>query len=110
MLTSQSGFVTHSLIAAPLLVNEKAIGVIELFNKPGGFTENDLDLLTAIASTAAIAIENARLYQEAVEKGRMERELGMALSVQTGLLPDQAPQLEGWTFATCWNPAREVSG
>ncbi len=106
----QSGFVTHSLIAAPLLVNEDAIGVIELFNKTDGFSENDLDLLMAIASTAAIAIENARLYQEAVEKGRMERELGMALSVQTGLLPDQVPQLDGWSFAACWNPAREVSG
>ncbi len=106
----QSGFVTHSLIAAPLLVNETAIGVIELFNKNNGFSENDLDLLTAIASTAAIAIENARLYQEAVEKGRMERELGMALSVQTGLLPNKVPRLEGWTFATCWKPAREVSG
>lgn len=105
-----SGFQTHSLIAAPLLVNEQAIGVIELFNKTGGFTENDLDLLSAIASTAAIAIENARLYQEAVEKGRMERELGMALSVQTGLLPEQFPQLEDWTYAACWNPAREVSG
>lgn len=107
---SQSGFITQNLIAVPLLVNEQAIGVIELFNKTGGFTENDLDLLSAIASTAAIAIENARLYQEAVEKGRMERELGMALSVQTGLLPNQLPELEGWTFATCWKPAREVSG
>ncbi len=106
----QSGFVTHSLIAAPLLVNEQAIGVIELFNKTGGFNDDDLDLLSAIASTAAIAIENAHLYQEAVEKGRMERELGMALSVQTGLLPEQLPQIDGWTFAACWNPAREVSG
>jgi sigma-B regulation protein RsbU (phosphoserine phosphatase) len=40
----------------------------------------------------------------------MERELQMALSVQTGLLPDQVPQLPGWEFATCWKPAKEVSG
>ena len=92
------------------LIKGDAVGVIELFNKVGGFSQNDLVLLTAIASSAAIGIENARLYQAAVEKGRMERELQMALSVQTGLLPETAPQLDKWDFATCWKPARQVSG
>ena len=107
---SQTGFVTESIIAAPLLTKNDAIGVIELFNKVGGFSQRDLELLTAIASNAAIAIENARLYQAAVEKGRMERELQMALSVQTGLLPERTPQLAGWDFAAYWHPARQVSG
>jgi serine phosphatase RsbU (regulator of sigma subunit) len=107
---AESGFITSCLIAVPLLVKDGAIGVIELFNKVDGFSERDLDLLTAIASNAAIAIENARLYQAAVEKGRMERELQMALSVQTGLLPERVPQLSGWEFATRWKPAKEVSG
>jgi len=107
---TKSGFITQSIIAAPLRVKEQAIGVVELFNKKGGFTETDLELLTAIASTAAIAIDNARLYQAAVEKGRMERELQMALNVQTGLLPDKVPQLDGWDFAAQWKPARQVSG
>lgn len=107
---AKSGFTTVSLVAAPLLVKGQPIGVIELFNKPGGFTDKDLELLTAIASTASIAIENARLYQEAVEKGRMERELQMALTVQTGLLPKQTPEVMGWDFAAHWQPAREVSG
>jgi serine phosphatase RsbU (regulator of sigma subunit) len=107
---AKSGFITQSIIAAPLLVKDRAIGVIELFNKPGGFSENDLGLLTAIASTAAIAIDNARLYQAAVDKGRMERELQMALTVQTGLLPSKIPQFAGWDFAAHWKPAREVSG
>ena len=107
---AETGFVTQSVLVAPLLIKEQAIGVVELFNKPGGFTENDLELLGAIASTAAIAIENARLYQAAVEQGRMERELQMAVSVQTGLLPETVPQLPGWDFAAHWQPAREVSG
>ncbi|HBX69365.1 MAG TPA: hypothetical protein DEH25_08260, partial [Chloroflexi bacterium] len=75
---SESGFTTESIIAAPLLTHNSVIGVIELFNKVGGFDHNDLELLTAIAASAAIAIENARLYQAAVEQGRMERELQMA--------------------------------
>jgi len=106
----KTGFVTESILAAPLLTKNESIGVIELFNKVGGFTPRDLELLTSIASSAAVAIENARLYQTAVEKGRMERELQMALSVQTGLLPEKTPRLPGWDFATYWNPARQVSG
>jgi sigma-B regulation protein RsbU (phosphoserine phosphatase) len=81
-----------------------------LFNKAGGFTSSDLELLTAIASSASIAIDNARLYQEAVEKGRLERELQTALQIQTGLLPGSHPQILGWDFATFWQPARQVSG
>lgn len=106
----KSGFVTRNLIAAPLLVKEKPIGVIELFNKEGGFTGADLGLLSAIASSASIAIDNARLYQAAVEKGRLERELQTALQIQTGLLPGSHPQIPGWDFATFWKPAHQVSG
>ncbi|MCK4316693.1 MAG: PP2C family protein-serine/threonine phosphatase, partial [Anaerolineae bacterium] len=76
----------------------------------GIFTQADLELLTSIASSAAIAIENARLYQVAVEKGRMERELQMAREVQASLLPHETPQIPGWEFAARWQPAREVAG
>ncbi len=106
----RSGFHTQSVMAAPLLIQDQAFGVIELFNKPGGFSQGDLELLASIAASAAIAIENARLYQAAVEKGRMERELQMALSVQTSLLPRRLPELTGWDFAVQWRPARELSG
>lgn len=76
----------------------------------GIFTQADLDLLSAIAASAAIAIENARLYQVAVEKGRMERDLQLAYKVQSSLLPHEAPSYAGWEFATRWIPAREVAG
>jgi sigma-B regulation protein RsbU (phosphoserine phosphatase) len=64
----------------------------------------------AIASSAAIAIENARLYQLAVEKGRLERELQMAREVQANLLPQETPSLPGWAFIARWKPARTVAG
>lgn len=107
---AETGFSTENLLAAPLLLNEKASGVIEVFNKPGGFTNVDLELLSTIASSASIAIENARLYQAAVEKGRMERELQVARNVQASLLPTHIPQVPGWEFAVRWLPARQVSG
>ena len=64
----------------PLVVRDQVTGVIYVDNRlhAGIFTPADLELLTAIASSAAIAIENARLYQAAVETGRLERELQMA--------------------------------
>jgi len=105
-----SGFTTECILAVPLIINERTIGVIEVFNKPGGFIQADLDLLSAIGSSAAVALENARLYQAAIEKGRMERELQVARSVQVSLLPTKLPTVFGWEFASRWLPARQVSG
>jgi sigma-B regulation protein RsbU (phosphoserine phosphatase) len=76
----------------------------------GIFTQADLQLLSAIASNAAIAIENARLYQVAVEKGRLERELQIAHQMQLSLLPKEIPQPSGWEFSARWQPARQVAG
>jgi HD-GYP domain-containing protein (c-di-GMP phosphodiesterase class II) len=62
----QTGFVTRSLLCVPLVRQGRAIGAIEAVNKVGGefFTPDDLDLLRNIADSAAMAIENARLYTE----------------------------------------------
>jgi sigma-B regulation protein RsbU (phosphoserine phosphatase) len=102
----------RSVLCVPLQVKGSTIGVIYVDNRlqAGIFTQDDLELLNAIAASAAIAIENARLYQVAVEKGRMERELQMAYKIQAGLLPRSMPEVPGWDFAARWKPAREVAG
>jgi sigma-B regulation protein RsbU (phosphoserine phosphatase) len=102
----------RSILCTPLKLKDNLLGIIYVDNRllSGIFTDNDLELLNAIASSAAIAIENARLYQVAVEKGRMERELQMAYRVQSSLIPAQAPSFPGWEFAASWQPARQVSG
>jgi sigma-B regulation protein RsbU (phosphoserine phosphatase) len=102
----------RSILCVPLKIKDQVLGVIYVDNRlqTGIFSEADLEMLTAIASSAAIATENARLYQVAVEKGRMERELQMAREVQASLLPQETPQVPGWEFAACWQPAREVAG
>jgi sigma-B regulation protein RsbU (phosphoserine phosphatase) len=102
----------RAILCVPLKIKNKLLGVVYVDNRlqAGIFTQADLDLLTTIASSAAIAIENARLYQVAVEKGRMERELQMAHDIQARLLPHETPQIPGWEFAAHWQPAREVSG
>lgn len=102
----------RSILCSPLQVKELILGAIYVDNRlhAGIFTQDDLELLNAIASSAATAIENARLYEVAVDKGRMDQELSMARRVQTGLIPDRIPELSGWQFAASWLPAREVAG
>lgn len=59
-------FVTKSLLCVPLLIKNKIIGVVEALNKIGEeeFSQDDLELLQAMANQGAIAIENARLYED----------------------------------------------
>ena len=102
----------RSILCVPLVVRDQVTGVIYVDNRlhAGIFTPADLELLTAIASSAAIAIENARLYQAAVETGRLERELQMARALQAGLIPYETPHAPGWEFVARWQPARQVAG
>jgi signal transduction histidine kinase len=60
------GYHTSSLLAVPMITKGQCIGVLEVLNKKSGerFDENDRDILYALAGQAAIAIMNARLYQE----------------------------------------------
>lgn len=112
MRHSVIGLGLRSILCVPLKSKDTVSGVIYVDNRlqAGIFVQDDLDLLAAIASNAAIAIENARLYQVAVEKGRMERELQVARGVQASLLPHETPQMPGWAFEARWQPARTVSG
>ncbi|MCB0193537.1 MAG: GAF domain-containing protein [Anaerolineae bacterium] len=62
---SITGLTTQSLIAIPLAVEDNPIGLIQVINKASGpFDQQDLELLEALTSTAVIAIENARLYEQ----------------------------------------------
>jgi signal transduction histidine kinase len=62
----RTGFLTQSIAAVPLKIKGRIIGVLEVLNKysEAGFTQEDIRLMDSIAAQAAIAIENARLYQQ----------------------------------------------
>ncbi len=102
----------RSILCVPLRVKERTLGILYVDNRLQAsiFSQADLELMNAIASSAAIAIENARLYQVAVEKGRLEQELEMARKVQADLLPQTVPQIRGYEFSARWLPARQVAG
>jgi sigma-B regulation protein RsbU (phosphoserine phosphatase) len=102
----------RAILCVPLELKGRVEGVVYVDSRlqTGVFSPDDVDMLQGIAVSAAIAIDNARLYQVAVEKGRMERELQVAREVQSSLLPQTIPSYPGWEFVAWWQPAREVSG
>ncbi len=69
MIDDTTGFATESLVCAPLNVNKKILGVIEVLNKRDRtpFGERDLEAVVSVANTAAMAIENTRQYQNLIE-------------------------------------------
>jgi signal transduction histidine kinase len=94
----KTGFATRSILAIPLLVKERGIGVIEVMNRKDGmpFTEDDQNLLSAFAAQAAVAIENARLYtltdqelnsrvEELSVMQRIDRELNASLDTERAM-------------------------
>ncbi|MBN1203256.1 MAG: SpoIIE family protein phosphatase [Anaerolineae bacterium] len=102
----------RSILCVPIMIKERLIGLVYVDNRlqSGIFKESHRDLLAAFASQAGVAIENARLYRVAVEKGRMEKELQMAHDIQRGLLPRELPTVPGYEIAADWRSAREVAG
>lgn len=101
-----------SCIAAPLLVDEEVIGLVYLEARLGrkSFTEEDLKLLTSLANTAAIKIQNLRLHEASAARQRIEREMALAWDVQRRLFPEVAPELPSSELFGRTLPSRTVSG
>jgi len=103
----------RSELAIPLMLKDRCIGVIDL-ESPGAdaFSKRDVEILTLLASQAAVAIENASLYEEVrATQERLEKEVRFAQRVQLALLPAGPPKrLKGIEVAAAFDPARELGG
>src|SRR6187549_174685 len=103
----------RSELVIPMLIKDRCIGVFDLESPElNAFTKEHKELLTLLASQAAIAIDNARLYEE-VRKNeeRIEKELRFAQRVQRALLPTELPrELRGVDVAGRFEPATELGG
>jgi phosphoserine phosphatase RsbU/P len=106
-------FRIRSVMCVPLCNAEgKGFGVIQLDTQDRSkkFTKADLELLTGVANQAAIALENARLLQEAVAQERMRRDLEIAHEVQLSFLPQHFPEVPGYDFFAFYRAANQVGG
>jgi serine phosphatase RsbU (regulator of sigma subunit) len=111
--TLQHTFETFtSELMLPLKYKDELRGILSLGRKKSGkiYTSEDIDLLKTIINQSAIALENAKLFEENIEKSRMEEELKIAHDIQISMLPEKAPSIEGFAIAAQSIPAREVGG
>jgi sigma-B regulation protein RsbU (phosphoserine phosphatase) len=103
---------TRSELVVPLVHKDKVVGVFDLESTAlGAFTAEHLKVLTPLASQVAVAIENARLYEELRSRDRMRaREMKIAAGIQHGLFPEDTPRGKGWEASAHFRPARELGG
>lgn len=110
---SVSSLTIHSMMCVPLMsMDNEPFGVINLDsqNPMKRFTDDDLELLLAVASQAAHSYENARLLQTYMEKQKQDKEMRIASSVQKALLPATLPDVPGYKFFASYDAAQAVGG
>jgi len=102
---------TRSEITVPLFADEKIVGVLNLeSDRIAAFTEEDIALIRAFGSQAAISIERAILHAELMEKRRLEDELDVARRIQMSFLPEVLPEIPGFELSALNLPSEEVGG
>jgi phosphoserine phosphatase RsbU/P len=108
----QSNPETRSELVVPLVYKNKVIGVLDLeHTRRGFFTDDHKRTVTTLAAQVAIAIENARLYEQiAHQEKRLERDLALARQLQFRLLPQTLPKLAHLDIAAKFVPARAIGG
>jgi phosphoserine phosphatase RsbU/P len=103
----------RSELVIPLVAKDRCIGVFDLESPElNAFSKHHVQILTLLASQAAVAIDNARLY-ETIQKNevRLEKEVRFAQRVQSALLPTDLPKrMKGVEVAARFDPARELGG
>jgi phosphoserine phosphatase RsbU/P len=102
---------TQSELDVPIVHREKVLGIINLeSNRKGAFGKNDRMLVQAFSGQAAVAIENAWLYKELLDKRELEKELKIAKQLQRALLPRRWPKIGDYDFSALNIPSRAVGG
>lgn len=99
-------------IIVPLHDDQSNLGFVGLSSKISGYNYNyeDITTLNILGNQLVTAVTNAKLYQESLEKQRLEKELAMARQIQNDLLPKHLPHQRGLEFAAYTEPARFVGG
>lgn len=105
-----TGYHTEHVLCLPLRSEHGVLGVLQLLNKPGGFTETDTELMGILAHFAASAIESDSLRRKAAAAQLVMHELNLAREVQALLMPQQIPVSEGLECVGFCRPARTIGG
>ena len=104
---------TKAMLCVPLKIRGKIIGVIQVINKlvqPFLFTDDELEMLTTIAGSAAVAIDTAKMHKIILKRETLERDLKLAREVQESFLPKTLPHVKNYQFDAVMQPALEIGG
>jgi sigma-B regulation protein RsbU (phosphoserine phosphatase) len=102
---------TASEIVVPLFADDKIVGVINLENdQVGAFTEDDLELIKAFGSQAAVSLERAKLHAQILERRKLVDELEVARHIQKTFLPEVIPEIPGYDLSAINIPSEAVGG
>lgn len=110
-VSARPGDGLSSLLITPLTARDEVLGALFVSREvTHGFEKDDREAISIFAAQAALALDNARLFEEQIEKERLARELTIAREVQHKLLPQQLPKLNGLNLAASSVSAHEVGG
>ncbi len=102
----------RTVMCAPLIANNRLVGVIYVDSKAArrDFSSRDLALFDALSSQLAIALENARLHADSLQKARLEKDVEIARRIQKHLLPPVPQDIPGLEIALHFVAASQASG
>jgi serine phosphatase RsbU (regulator of sigma subunit) len=102
----------RSFIHAPVTIEGKPVGALSAFSKSmkGIFTDEVVELISNLAGQVGIALRNARQAEKLIQAREHEKEMQIARTIQSGLLPTRPPDIVGVSLAGTCLPASEVGG
>ncbi len=101
----------RSGVSLGLISKKRPIGTLHLYSaEPRKLGGEEVEVLRLLANQAAVAIENAQLYQQSLEKRRLDKELQVAGRIQEQLLPERPPEIPGFDIAAASRPCSQVGG
>ncbi|MCD0460285.1 SpoIIE family protein phosphatase [Roseiconus lacunae] len=110
---SIADFSIKSMICAPLGdADGRKFGAIQIDSTQGRgqFVEEDIDLLSGVATQAGIVITNAQMHEQALKQQEVEQDLRLATDVQKAFLPQTPPKTIGWEFDSFYRAANHIGG
>ena len=110
-LDNKTNFTTYSVLCSPLIAANECLGVIHCLNKKTDnklFIEDDRKLLETLSAPAALAIRNAKMAKEMIEKNKIQKEVEIVGEIQRSLLSKN--KKDNFPIAGINIPAKVVSG
>ena len=109
---SVAGLEIRSVMCVPLLTPDgQALGILQVDTRDRKqFKQEDLDLLLALASQFAIAVQYSRMHENLIERERVELDLEQAKEIHRLFLPKSVPDLPGYEFFAFYLPAYAIGG